>query len=214
MPGWHFANSSFDKIQVFESIRKWLPFRRASQVQAVPSDSALEKPVHKTIEGNTSSLNTTNPDAKPENPTHYESDLTGVESISANPSSRQANVSSSPVTLIVPRELIVHFESGSYELDFNSMEELQIVPAILRQEPNLYVLLLGYSDSIGHPRHNLLISLSRANIVKTYLKRKGVDPERIKVKGLGSSNPVAPNALPEGRRLNRRVEIKFMYDLP
>jgi outer membrane protein OmpA-like peptidoglycan-associated protein len=46
--------------------------------------------------------------------------------------------------------------------------------------------------------------------VKRYLEGQGIAPERIDYEGYGFDQPIAPNITPEGRALNRRVEIKVI----
>ncbi len=67
----------------------------------------------------------------------------------------------------------------------------------------------GYTDSSGSLSYNVSISKFRANIIKTYLAGKGINPSRITALGLGPENPLASNETAEGRRQNRRVEIEF-----
>ncbi len=71
------------------------------------------------------------------------------------------------------------------------------------------VLIEGYSDAAGNREYNNMLSLSRAGVVQMYLIGKGVPRERIQVFGRGATNFVGDNATEEGRRLNRRVEIRF-----
>ena len=49
--------------------------------------------------------------------------------------------------------------------------------------------------------------LDRANSVRDYLLKKGVDAQRLVAKGYGSSRPKADNKTAEGRTLNRRIEF-------
>ena len=60
------------------------------------------------------------------------------------------------------------------------------------------------SDSCG-PQPEL--SLARAEAVAELFGTKLAEPDRIEVKGKGEDQPVADNATPEGRALNRRVEM-------
>ncbi len=53
------------------------------------------------------------------------------------------------------------------------------------------------------------VSEFRANIIKSYLVGKGVEPSRISAAGMGPQNPIASNETAEGRSFNRRVEIEF-----
>ena len=70
------------------------------------------------------------------------------------------------------------------------------------------VELSGYASSEGTAAHNMRLSKDRANSVKTYLVNSGVEARRIKVKGMGETNPIADNSTEEGRVMNRRVEFK------
>ena len=54
-----------------------------------------------------------------------------------------------------------------------------------------------------------LLSERRAQAVKDYMVSKGVAADRIQIKGMGESQPVADNKTKEGRAKNRRVEIEF-----
>ncbi len=68
--------------------------------------------------------------------------------------------------------------------------------------------LRGHTDNVGTDEYNMRLSLRRANAVKDYLaKRFGIDPKTLTPKGFGESMPVASNDTPEGRQLNRRVEV-------
>ncbi len=67
----------------------------------------------------------------------------------------------------------------------------------------------GYTDSIGSTGYNQTLSERRAEAVKNYLIKKGVDPKRFVTRGFGETQPVASNTTAEGRQKNRRVELKF-----
>ena len=49
----------------------------------------------------------------------------------------------------------------------------------------------------------------RAEVVKKYLIDKGIPVEKIETFAMGSENPIASNETFEGRKLNRRIEIRF-----
>jgi OOP family OmpA-OmpF porin len=70
------------------------------------------------------------------------------------------------------------------------------------------VEVAGHTDAVGAEAYNLQLSEQRAQTVKDYLVRLGVAAERVTVVGYGESEPRATNDTIEGRRLNRRVEIR------
>jgi outer membrane protein OmpA-like peptidoglycan-associated protein len=51
------------------------------------------------------------------------------------------------------------------------------------------------------------LSQERADAVKIYLMNNGIDAMRIRTKGYGPDNPIAPNSTREGRAKNRRIEF-------
>jgi general secretion pathway protein A len=115
-----------------------------------------------------------------------------------------------PIPAVVPADpVVVHFQIDSNELEPAALDRLETIPAVLQAHPGVSLDILGYADAIGNLHYNVKVSEFRANIVKTYLVGKGVDPARISTLGKGSADPVASNDTTEGRRRNRRVEIVF-----
>jgi OOP family OmpA-OmpF porin len=80
--------------------------------------------------------------------------------------------------------------------------------AFLKENPNKKVALEGHTDSIGTEQYNQGLSERRANSVKDYLTKRGVDAGKISTRGFGETRPIADNKTAEGRAKNRRVEIK------
>ena len=66
----------------------------------------------------------------------------------------------------------------------------------------------GHTDSTGSDDYNQGLSERWARVVAGYLGTHGVNASRLRVKGYGESSPIASNDIIEGRRLNRRVEVK------
>ncbi len=77
----------------------------------------------------------------------------------------------------------------------------------LKACPDARVTLNGYTDNNGGEALNILLSTQRATTVANFLVAHGVARDHIATKGLGSTNPIASNDIPEGRAKNRRVEI-------
>lgn len=83
-----------------------------------------------------------------------------------------------------------------------------VIGGLAKKYPSLKVDISGHTDWIGTDAYNQALSERRANVVKNYLTRKGVDASRISTFAYGETKPVAPNDTEEGRALNRRAEIR------
>jgi outer membrane protein OmpA-like peptidoglycan-associated protein len=105
---------------------------------------------------------------------------------------------------------IIYFNQDSNELTQKAKEKLDRLSEIIFKNPKVEITLSGYTDSIGEPSYNKIVSENRANVVKTYLIGKGVEPSKIKAIGYGPQNFLANNKTKEGRRFNRRVEIELI----
>ena len=103
----------------------------------------------------------------------------------------------------------VQFPSDSNEFSPDAYTLLDDIIDTVLGYHGLEILITGYSDSVGNIGYNKQLSKFRATVVKSYLVGHGVDPKNILVSGMGPDNPIATNDTPEGRQLNRRVEIKL-----
>lgn len=110
----------------------------------------------------------------------------------------------------------IFFDFDKSNLRKTSNVELNNIVKFLSKYPKLYVEMDGYTDSKGTPEYNQTLSVERANAVITYLVAKGISKNRLSGKGFGESKPDANNTFPdgddnpEGRQLNRRVEMKIL----
>ncbi len=101
----------------------------------------------------------------------------------------------------------VLFAFDRAELSAQAAPRLDKLAAFLRQFPDRRVLVEGYTDSVGAAGYNQELSERRAQSVRNALLQRGVDASRVSARGYGRAHPVADNASPEGRAMNRRVEI-------
>jgi outer membrane protein OmpA-like peptidoglycan-associated protein len=104
----------------------------------------------------------------------------------------------------------IFFEQNSNELSSKAIEKLDRIYEILANNSAAKLTLNGYSDSIGAPSYNQMVSELRANSVKSYLSGRGIKPSRMMAFGHGAQKFIASNKSAEGRRLNRRVEIELI----
>ena len=102
----------------------------------------------------------------------------------------------------------------SFDLDSDIVRpglynELDRIAQIMIKYPQTSILVEGHTDSTGSESYNQQLSERRANSVKNLLIQRGVQAYRINILGYGESRPVATNATPEGRQMNRRVDIRI-----
>ncbi|MGZ3864885.1 MAG: OmpA family protein [Bacteroidia bacterium] len=108
------------------------------------------------------------------------------------------------------------FDFDKAELRRSSSTELSRLYDFLVKHPELTIEISGYTDSKGTDNYNANLSVERALAVINYLVDKGIKKERLVAVGHGKENPIAPNRNadgtdnPEGRQMNRRVELKII----
>lgn len=106
---------------------------------------------------------------------------------------------------------IVHFAFNSTQVSIPTaetsalVEEAKVAPL---------VLLRGRTDGTADSSAESRIAQARANAVRDYLVASGVDPTRIRTTHQPSGDHLADNRNPQGRSLNRRVEIEIYRNLP
>ena len=99
------------------------------------------------------------------------------------------------------------FATGRSELRGGAVRNLDQLAVFLREYPERTAIIEGHTDSVGSASSNRTLSERRADSVKAYLVRQGVDPNRLQTTGRGQDYPVAGNDTASGRQQNRRVEI-------
>jgi outer membrane protein OmpA-like peptidoglycan-associated protein/tetratricopeptide (TPR) repeat protein len=108
------------------------------------------------------------------------------------------------------------FDYNSAQLNRNGQIEVERLAVLMDKNPSLKVEVVGNTDAMGTDEFNQDLSIHRARQVVEYLRKKNIPESRFVTKGLGKSNFIAINQNPdgsdnpEGRRLNRRVDIKIV----
>ena len=105
-------------------------------------------------------------------------------------------------------KFVIHFKLNSADLDSQAFEKIKKIVEIVLKNPDSEIKIEGYADSYGDYNFNKKLSQFRCNIVESYLIAKGIANSSITAIGFGSDRPAGDNKTREGRRKNRRVEIK------
>src|SRR5687767_1904645 len=107
----------------------------------------------------------------------------------------------------------VLFDVDSTYLRSESRNTLNDMAGVFNRYTDTRIAVEGHADSTGSDDYNLDLSQRRANAVRDFLTSQGVGGSRISATGYGESRPRSSNSTPEGRQLNRRVEI-FVKAIP
>ncbi|MGC6098908.1 OmpA family protein [Enterobacter quasiroggenkampii] len=116
-----------------------------------------------------------------------------------------------PVPKIVRLDSMSLFDSGKFMLKTGSTKMLVNSLVGIKAKPGWLIVVAGHTDNTGNALLNQTLSLKRAEAVRDWMRDTGDVPEScFAVQGYGASRPVATNDTPEGRALNRRVEISLV----
>jgi len=102
----------------------------------------------------------------------------------------------------------IYFDVNKDVVKPESYGTLKDIAAVLTENPDVRVKIVGYTDADGNDAANLELSKRRAANVKNELvKTFGIAESRMETDGMGEASPVAPNDTPSNKALNRRVEF-------
>jgi outer membrane protein OmpA-like peptidoglycan-associated protein len=101
----------------------------------------------------------------------------------------------------------VTFATGSSNISADFYRVLDSVALVLNEFEKTYIDVTGHTDNTGSAELNQRLSEARASSVARYLESQKVVAQRFVTTGHGFNQPIASNDTPEGRALNRRVEI-------
>ena len=117
---------------------------------------------------------------------------------------------------VAPVNVTIGFGDASAELSDEAIGKLEEILANPQLAEGAELYIGAHSDSAGSDTVNMKVSRERGEIVRDWFAEQGIAAERITLVPFGEQNPVQPNALPdgspneEGRRANRRVEVRVL----
>ena len=107
--------------------------------------------------------------------------------------------------------LRINFRTNSARIEGYSVNKIDLFANFLLQNRGSFVKIIGHTDSRGSAKHNMELSLARANSIMRALIARGVSASRLSAEGRGESQPLAPNSTAGGRAMNRRIEAILSY---
>ncbi len=204
----------FVAYQIYESVSeqplRWNQEEIAPQKKILPSEE-FSKALK--TEKKEETVATGNPAEKVFSVEKEEPQITPEETVinaenSDAPSRANNQVPGSPVDTVVDQKNIIYFDHNSNELPQKAYETLDQIVKFTARRPDLRITVEGFTDSYGDTVYNRQLSQYRADMVKNYLIGHGIAPSKISAIGRGAENPLKSNRTFDGRKQNRRVEIK------
>jgi outer membrane protein OmpA-like peptidoglycan-associated protein len=104
----------------------------------------------------------------------------------------------------------VHFRPAKAVILKSSYELLRQVAQVIKDAPQIRVRIEGHTDDVGRLKTNMRVSQARADSVRDFLVKQGVDPKQLVALGYGPTHPIASNKTKAGKALNRRVEFRII----
>ena len=103
--------------------------------------------------------------------------------------------------------LYINFDFDKADIKPDSQPIIDEIVKLLKEKPDLNLIVEGHTDNAGKPDYNKQLSDKRAKAVMSAVVAKGVEAKRLKAVGYGQEKPIADNNTDEGRAKNRRVEL-------
>ena len=104
----------------------------------------------------------------------------------------------------------IFYDQGKATLKPESLSEISQLVDLMNFNINIKIEVASYTDSEGSDAKNLALSQARSQSVLDFLFSAGISKDQVIAKGYGESRPIASNDTEEGRKLNRRTEIKIL----
>lgn len=102
----------------------------------------------------------------------------------------------------------IYFGNNNARIQARSNKVLKQIAEVVKGKPHLEKIVIeGHTDDTGPAERNRKLSLERAEAVKSYLIRQGVDPAKLEARGIGPDRPIDTNKTDAGRANNRRVDF-------
>ncbi len=106
----------------------------------------------------------------------------------------------------------LEFATGNARIRSKSYASLNKLYDLMAENPDYRLRIAGHTDNVGKSEDNMKLSRDRAEAIKAYLVKKGIDESRFTIEAYGDTRPIADNNRSEGRKKNRRVELEIIFE--
>ena len=104
----------------------------------------------------------------------------------------------------------VHFETDDHVVrDQKELQALLQLAGYLKKNSQIFLVIEGNCDERADRNYNMALGMRRANFVRSFLVKHGVDLNRIYTVSRGKEHPIAMGHAPRDWDLNRRSEFKI-----
>jgi len=104
----------------------------------------------------------------------------------------------------------VHFETDDHIVrDRSELQTLTQIAAFLKKNPNVYLVVEGHCDERASASYNIALGMRRANFIRSFLVKNGVDLNKVYTISRGKEKPLALGHSPDDWQVNRRGEFRI-----
>lgn len=104
----------------------------------------------------------------------------------------------------------IYFEYDKSDVKEEYHEQLKEIKKIILSHSDLRILVIGHTDSDGSNKYNESLSKRRAESIIRFFTTRGLRRDRIVIDFKGETDPIQSNETSKGKRMNRRVDFKFI----
>lgn len=104
----------------------------------------------------------------------------------------------------------IYFDHDKSEIKPEFYAYLNKMARVLDGIHDLRVEITGHTDAVGTDQYNIGLSERRAEAIRDYFKKQGIEAEKLEIDFKGKRQPIDTNSTKAGKQRNRRVDFKFI----
>lgn len=104
----------------------------------------------------------------------------------------------------------IHFAFDKSELTDSAKTLLDEKVAVFRANPEMTIVMVGYTDLKGTDAYNMALGERRAQAARNYIVSKGIAPNRVLIESAGERQQIPNSAGAQGEAPNRRAIFRLL----